>query len=343
MEVNYIYERFPHHSKHSGYDQLVRYLGKQLPVFNYQKHFLRPFLWRIVRPFINKAAMVNYGYSAFFAEISAATRILLQKYRIFHFLYGENSYRYLGLLRSVKGNRIVSTYHQPPYMFNQKVKNPEHIRKLDAVIVVGSNQIPIFEKIAGSKKVFWIPHGIDIDFFQPTEKSPLKDRCTCLSVGFWFRDFQMLRQSIKIISQNANWIQFIVVTNKSYFKYFNDLSNINLKEGISEEELLKLYQESDVLLLPLKECTANNSLLEGMACGLPVVTTDVGSIRDYVDDTCAILVPPGDIQRMVEELLFLLQNNSLREKMGRNSRKKALQFAWPNIAQQMRRIYQKIL
>lgn len=42
-----------------------------------------------------------------------------------------------------------------------------------------------------------------------------------------------------------------------------------------------MYQESDLLVV-LLDSTANNSLLEAMACGMPMVTTDLQGVRDYV-------------------------------------------------------------
>lgn len=72
---------------------------------------------------------------------------------------------------------------------------------------------------------------------------------------------------------------------------------------MSEEDLLVAYRQADLLALPLKDCTANNSILEAMACGLSVVTTDIGGIRDYVDDTCALLSARGDAEEMAKNIM----------------------------------------
>lgn len=51
-----------------------------------------------------------------------------------------------------------------------------------------------------------------------------------------------------------------------------------------------MYQSADVLLLPLIDAVANNPILEILACGLPIVASDVGSVRDYFHHSVGHLV-----------------------------------------------------
>ena len=79
--------------------------------------------------------------------------------------------------------------------------------------------------------------------------------------------------------------------------------------------------------------------LEAMACGLPVVTTDLRGTRDYLDDSCAILIPKGDIRGIVESILGLKGQKSRLLEMAENIRLKALDFSWENVAGQMQEVY----
>jgi glycosyltransferase involved in cell wall biosynthesis len=70
--------------------------------------------------------------------------------------------------------------------------------------------------------------------------------------------------------------------------------------GLSDEGLRALYQASYLLLLPLTHAAACNAVVEALACGRPVVTTDVGGVRDYGGGTVCPVVPNDDDNGMVE-------------------------------------------
>ena len=104
--------------------------------------------------------------------------------------------------------------------------------------------------------------------------------------------------------------------------------NLVYKAGIPEGELLQLYQSASVLLMPLRDATANNAILEGMACGVPLVVSDVGSVRDYVHPGCGVLIPPQGARAMAEAVVDLLGNDSVRCAMSVKCREHALRFSW---------------
>ena len=118
--------------------------------------------------------------------------------------------------------------------------------------------------------------------------------------------------------------------------------NYTVRSGISEAELVDLYRAATLLVMPLHDTTANNAVLEGLACGLPLVASDVGAIRDYVNSKCAALVRPHDARCMAEAILDLLDAPAERQKMAEQARTQALKFAWPTVMQELGRVYAKI-
>ena len=87
-----------------------------------------------------------------------------------------------------------------------------------------------------------------------------------------------------------------------------DLPNVTVFSDIDDATLLRLYQQSDILFLPLIQCTANNALLEGIACGLPVVSTFLPSVKTYVPGAEALLIKDNDPRKFVETVLYLFHN-----------------------------------
>lgn len=65
------------------------------------------------------------------------------------------------------------------------------------------------------------------------------------------------------------------------------------------------------------------SLIEAMAWGCPILATRVGGVPEALGDgTAGILVPPGDPQALASELQRLLQDATLRERLGRSARQR---------------------
>ena len=82
------------------------------------------------------------------------------------------------------------------------------------------------------------------------------------------------------------------------------------------------------------------AVLEAMAAGLPIVSTDVGGVRDIVTDN-GILVDPGNLNALVQAICTLSDRKDIREAMGKNSRQHVQQFDSAAIAKQYIELYGK--
>ena len=291
-------------------------------------------------------------YNGFYGELTAVVDMLWHGRRIYHFLYGENGYRYLRNVPWSRKHRVICTYHVPPTVFTKVMHSVEHLKRLDAVIIIARNQWDTLASIVGEQRVFFVPHGIDTHFFRPSSSPRQGNQRICLCVGHHMRDLSTLCEVARIVGGQAPEVQFVLVDNiffkdksmdvQHYLDQFDALPNLELLIEISEADLLKMYQTSDLLLLPLHDCTTTNSLLEGIACGLPAVVTDVGGVRDYVSEDCAVLVPPRDAEAMAGQVMRLLEDETKRLRLAERSRKQALQFDWAVIAEQMKRVYRRV-
>ena len=89
----------------------------------------------------------------------------------------------------------------------------------------------------------------------------------------------------------------------------------------------------------LTNATANNSILESLACGTPVISTLVGGIPDYVNDESGWLLPVGDVGGHVNLIASLAANRELAWRRRQAARNQALKFDWRLVAEQMMAIY----
>ncbi len=331
------------HAGASGYDRLQEYLDCRLIRPPAHWSLAQRTLARSLRFMNRRSGSTWYHRDSLLGELCAAGHWLRRKGQVFHFLYGENSYRYLGALKSLgTRNAIVSTYHTPPDKFVQVVKDRRHLSRLDAIIVVSTMQAEFFSTLVGPDRVIYVPHGIDVAYFKPGGSShDQREEFRCLFVGSHLRDFDTLANTARLLGSDRN-LRFTVVTRPDNLTRFSGMTNVTGLSGVNDQQLLALYQDSDLLVLPLLECTANNSLLEALACGLPIVTTDLQGARDYVNAECAVLTPKGDAQQLAEAIVGIRQDRDGLRRMARASRLRAMELCWEAVAARMIGVYRNL-
>jgi glycosyltransferase involved in cell wall biosynthesis len=104
--------------------------------------------------------------------------------------------------------------------------------------------------------------------------------------------------------------------------------NLHIHKNITNNspELIALYQQADIFVLPTRADCYSLVSMEAMSCGVPVVISNIGGISDIVTDTeTGFLMPPGDGNAMGKHLDLLVSDNNLRHSMGQKSREKALE------------------
>lgn len=102
----------------------------------------------------------------------------------------------------------------------------------------------------------------------------------------------------------------------------------------------RLLLESQFLVLPSHTEGLPNAVLEAMACGLPVIATDVGGVRELViDGVTGIVVPPHDPPALAAAIDRLVSDTHFRVEAGREGRNAATRFSWPTIAKSYLEVY----
>jgi glycosyltransferase involved in cell wall biosynthesis len=113
---------------------------------------------------------------------------------------------------------------------------------------------------------------------------------------------------------------------------------------LSMRELVKAYQESDVFVFPSVNEGFAQVLLEAMACGLPVVATELSGAKDCVTEGKeGFIVPARDVDRLAEAILWCYQHRDETRAMGRAARAKIeSQFTLDHYNQRMIALYNEL-
>jgi glycosyltransferase involved in cell wall biosynthesis len=342
--VHLVSMRMQGHAGPSGYDRIIDYVEANTIAPQQTLSLPSRIIARLMRSVIANAGMQWYDRKEFLCEMQAAMRWLKTSGGLFHFIYGENSYRYLSAIKKwFPKNKIVCTFHTPAERFESLLTKKEHLQAIDAVVVVSNSQKPYFSNLLDSDNVYFIPHGVDTDVFKPVPKRPSSNgRFNCIFVGKHLRDISSMQKTVAVAEKCNPDIHFHLVSDKTSLSFFDGYSNVSTHYKISDEKLISLYQGADALTLPLLESTANNSILEAVACGLPVITTDLIGTRDYLNDDCAIFIPRGDSEAYVTHIENLMGDSDKYDQMAKASRKKAEELSWTAVAEAFENLYLKI-
>ena len=340
-------KRWKHHTSSGGYDKLIDDLNSIniSPSVSEKYLFSLSVRKRVLKKIIPSVQYLNgYNLNDMAAEFSCFRTARKTDKSVLHALYGEDQLLFLLKFRKHLKSALVATYHLPaesPFMKRVlKTDYYNRLKALDAAIVVSRSLISDYQNWVGKENVFFVPHGIDCDVFKPaqTKKENQTNYLNIITVGGHGRDWDTLHEVIKNFIRNLN-IKFTIVGPAKSADMFSKYPNVNFLTGIEEYKLIELYQKADVAFIPVTYATANNSLLESLACGTPVISTNTGGIPDYLDEKCGWLLPPrnsDDAVKLIESLLR--DENHLRDKEG-GARKKAIEFDWPMIANKMSEVY----
>jgi glycosyltransferase involved in cell wall biosynthesis len=349
IRVHAVYTRYPHLAAHSGLKQLVPHLDPSVCTLRLSgasdSDADLPLPHAGLRDWLRgrvQERMPWYKLSDLAAEARALSDCLLGRAEIVHFFDAEHCGQYLPALLKRFGParvRTAATFHQPPELLDQ-ITDRELVARIDLVILVSPTQAPYFLEFLPEERVRVMLYGIDADFFRPPTTRPEPGRFRCITVGHWLRDWEALGA---VASRLASFrdIELNVVTDRE--TGLDGRANVRIHRRVDDDGLLRLYQESDVLLLPLTGATANNALLEGIACGLAVVSTDLPSIRAYLPGDEGLLAKPGDPDGLVDRVLQLRADAGRRAAMSGCARARAEELSWRSQVREYEAIYAQLV
>lgn len=336
----YVGFAFEHHKgTHGGYHHLSNFI-KYDYLINCQKEkeFFSNKNLNFFIKCIRKVIILLLGYKCPFSMLKCLFISLFTNDNVvFHIIYGENIFSSFFFIFKRRKHKVIYTIHQPFEWFEKDKQRMKILTAPDKIIILSTNELNKFQKLCGTNKVVYIPHGIYTDFYRPN--SEISSNGSILMVGNWLRDFNLALNVFKEIKkQNPNQIINVVgqAKRKDFFGKY-----VNYYSGISDEELLKLYQQSKILYLPLIRFTANNALLEAASTGCNIIiATDNITDNTYIPSS-EITMINRDVNDNINIIKTNLQqisykkDNTLREYIINN-------YDWKYISKKIQYLYENV-
>ena len=120
------------------------------------------------------------------------------------------------------------------------------------------------------------------------------------------------------------------------------IDSVKLLGFVPDEDLVGLYSFADLFIYPSLYEGFGLPVIEAMACGTPVITSNISSLPEVSGDA-AILVDPYNILEMAEAMGNILSNSALREKLIEKGFERVKHFHWEKTAKETLNVYNKVL
>jgi glycosyltransferase involved in cell wall biosynthesis len=261
---------------------------------------------------------------------------------IVHSMWADHDLGFLDLVLDRRRHQLVGSFHNCDDTFVHTIRFPGRLRGFDAIILMSRTQERFFlEAGVEPERIHVVRHGVDTGYFRPGGMGGMGrtgEIFTVLAAGGYRRNFPLLREVCLRLKGEAA-IRFEIVAPVAWRGLFEDLPNARFRSGLNDAEFLEAYQGCSCLLQAVENSTANNVILEAMACGKPVVAESAGGIPEYVDESCGILVGRGDAEGLAAAVMELMREAGKRDALGVGARKRAEMLDWGNVAGEMRGIY----
>lgn len=121
----------------------------------------------------------------------------------------------------------------------------------------------------------------------------------------------------------------------------NSLKDSVIFTGYVPENLKpSYYRAADIFVLPSFSEAFPLTLLEAGAAGLPIIATDVGGVSDILHDGInGVITKTGDPEDLADKIVSLLDDDELREKLGKKGQMLAEQYSWEKVAEETEKVY----
>jgi len=236
-------------------------------------------------------------------------------------------------------------YHQPRFRWSIRTADGAHTYSRDvwAILQLKYN--------LDSERVAYIPNGVEPRFFIPREYRQ-NDSLRLLYAGTWLdqRGIFYIREALQSIAPRFPGLTMTFagggVPTEEIEQFFGEVlkGRIVIRPVVAAERMQELYAEHDVLLFPSLMEGLPAVLLEAMATGMPVITTETCGMPDVVENEFnGLLIPPADSNAIEGAIERFARSAKLRQKLGESARETMKRYSWERSARQLETFYRRVI
>lgn len=215
--------------------------------------------------------------------------------------------------------------------FHKKVL-PRLLNSVDQVFVTGHKAAQTINQF-GAKRAVFQPSGIDKIYTSGKSVEKQKTDFKVITVANLVKVKNIT--FLLSIAKKMNNISFIIVGDGPEKKQLinqilkNGISNVDLLGYKDPKELVGLYKTSNCFLMTSLSEGTPTSIMEAMACGLPIISSNAGGIQNLVlDHINGFVIPDFKVSHYMEKINILEKNLQLRRQISQNNLEASRSFTW---------------
>lgn len=170
-----------------------------------------------------------------------------------------------------------------------------------------------------------IPNGIDLDVFHPAHGQQQPERAPVIGTIGRAGPTKGLDTFVRVMERfrKRREARVLILSNEE----LSLPDGFELVRANNDKEIAQFYRSCSIFIFTSTVEGFGLPPLEAMACGVPVVCTDCGGIREYANEHNCVIIPPGDEDAILEAINQLLADDRFRTRIAENGRETATRYS----------------
>ena len=241
----------------------------------------------------------------------------------------------------------------------------------DAKLLIGITNSVIEEYRAlgvSEEKIKYVPNGVEIKRFKKNvDAKAVREKFNIKNNDFLFltvgrnhtkKNFKLIINALKILKENKKINCKVLFVGKNvnelksyateclveeYVVFSEQALNIEKDQfKLPAEDLINIYLSADVFICPSLIETFGIVIVEAMAAGLPIITTDAAGCRDLIrNGNDGVMVDKNSPSELADAMKMFLENQVLKDEYSKKSRERVQEFNWDLIVDSYSNIYKE--
>jgi glycosyltransferase involved in cell wall biosynthesis len=219
---------------------------------------------------------------------------------------------------------------------------------VDTIFFVSNSMLEDLRRMMLGKHLVYTPNGVDISNFYDQGRVR-KTQLVAVGTLKWQKGYEYLLQSVQRVFSRHPEYKLVIIGDGPLRNQLQELAKrlgiadkIDFLMRLNHKEVANVLNESSIFVMSSVSEGFPKALIEAVACGTPVVATDVGSCREIVDGVGFIVKPrnPGDFAEAVNRLI---ENEELRAEFSKRCPEVAKRYDWRRTSEIVEGEYRRLV